>query len=212
MSPGVPEPKGAAELRERAKAHIAEASERLEGSRPARAALTPEDSPARALNLPSIAYLGNGLNYEDSDLANDLTLGMGVTGEIPAANTVKPRTRAQRVDLDEWEARIPQSNRVSVDRVMVGYGVEGGHRAMAPIYEVGSAGADVRTNPPYAGVMSTIPLTPRFDRPERHGVGEVGEIRLIDDFKASGVNDLLSSVDTCVPNGDRCVSHYGRTP
>lgn len=50
-------------------------------------------------------------------------------------------------------------------------------------------------------VMATLPLTPKFSHSEFHGPNATPKIRLIDDFKASGANDLLSSVGTCVPPG-----------
>ena len=47
-------------------------------------------------------------------------------------------------------------------------------------------------------VLDRIPLSPRFAIEEQHGAGKL-KVRVIDDFKASQVNDLLGMVDTSVP-------------
>ena len=114
----VSDPVGVVVCRARARAHLTEVSKNLASKRATWAGIMPEGSPARALNLPLIAYLVNGLNYDDTDLVKDLTMGMGITGDVPATNTLRPRTRVPRADHDEWAERIPQTNRVVVDRVM----------------------------------------------------------------------------------------------
>ena len=48
-------------------------------------------------------------------------------------------------------------------------------------------------------ILATVPLTPRFAQSERHGAGSTEKIRLIDDFKFSGINDLLATADTAIP-------------
>lgn len=59
--------------------------------------------------------------------------------------------------------------------------------------------------------MDLSPLTPRFGIPEQHGEG-VLKIRTIDDFRASGINNILDTVDTSIPeNLDvalACISLY----
>ena len=48
--------------------------------------------------------------------------------------------------------------------------------------------------------MRSIPIAPRFAITEQHGAG-TGKMRLIDDFKAIAINDLVSSLDTDIPDG-----------
>ena len=52
--------------------------------------------------------------------------------------------------------------------------------------------------------MASVPLTPRFAQEACRGLNLEPKIRLIDDFKASGVSELLSSADTSVPQGLDC--------
>ena len=42
--------------------------------------LVPEGSPARALNLSLVAFLVNGLNFDDAALVKDLACGMDIAG------------------------------------------------------------------------------------------------------------------------------------
>ena len=78
----------------------------------------PVDSPARALHLPLIAFLANSLNFPDADLPRGLTLGMGITGTVPATNTLRPIVRVPTVSHTEWEARIPTTNKEVVEGIM----------------------------------------------------------------------------------------------
>ena len=48
-------------------------------------------------------------------------------------------------------------------------------------------------------ISNAMPLTPRFAQDEQHGLQDE-KIRAIDDFKASGINDILSTMDTAVPD------------
>ena len=49
-------------------------------------------------------------------------------------------------------------------------------------------------------ILRTTPLTPRSEKSEEHGA--IGpKIRLIGDFRAIGINDLLELVDTYIPDG-----------
>ena len=68
------------------------------------------------------AFLPNGMNLPDTSLVNDLTIGMDITGETPANNTLNPRTRVPSVSYDEWVGRIPETNRAVDDRVMANQG------------------------------------------------------------------------------------------
>ena len=57
------------------------------------------------------------------------------------------------------------------------------------------------SNPRPLGAVTgnTVPLTPRFLIPEQHGEGEA-KTRLIGDFSVSGLNSLLATVDTNIPD------------
>ena len=58
----------------------------------------------------------------------------------------------------------------------------------------------ITTPIPVSQVPSNVPLTPRFAHPEQHG-NQATKIRLIDDFRISGVNSTLSMNDTSIPDG-----------
>ena len=161
----------------------------------------PEGSPTRELHLPLISFLVRGLNYADTALVTDLTRGMSITGEVPATNALRPRTRVPAATREEWAANIPATNAEVFDRVMA---KQGSSEALAcwnlPLKEA-SRGRISTPVPITAEVCRSLPLTPRFALEEEHGLNPEPQIRLIGDFKASGVNSLLSSADTCVPQG-----------
>ena len=173
----------------------------FEGQRPEWCELVPEGSPTRELHLPLISFLARGLNYSDVTLVKDLTKGMDITGEIPATQVLRPRTRVPSVSHEAWLARIPASNAEVVMGVMAKQGSVESLACWNLSLKEAERGWISRPVPITTEVMQSLPLTPRFALVEEHGLDTEPKIRLIDDFKASGVNSLLASLDTCVPQG-----------
>ena len=58
----------------------------------------------------------------------------------------------------------------------------------------------ITTPVPVSTAPPMVPITPRYAIPEQHG-NYAEKVRLIDDFRASGVNSTVSVADTCVPDG-----------
>ena len=165
------------------------------------AALMPDGPPAMVLNLPLIAFLPNGLDFPDTDLARDLAIGMKITGEAPATNTLRPRARVPRSDLASWEQRIPEANKEAVDMVMKSQCSEEANACRdLSLRQAERGGVWISQPKPMTQTeLATVPLTPRFANPERHGMATTQKIRLIGDFEMSGANGLISSADTSSP-------------
>ena len=189
------------ERRTCARTHLTQVAAGMAEKRQQWASITPEGSPAKAINIPLIAYIVSGLDFRDKDLVSDLTLGVKITGEILATNTLTTRTRVPRSDIESWEQRIPKVNKEVVDRVMGKQGTEGANACRGLSLKEADRGWITHPKPLAPEEFATAPLTPRFANPECHGVEAARKIRLIMDFKMSGANDLITSVDTCIPQG-----------
>ena len=175
--------------------------EGLAHRRLSRASSVPGGSPTRALRLPLVAFLPNGLNFPDTSHVKDLTIGMDITCVIPSTNTLNPRTRVPSASHDEWADRVPETNRAAVYRVMAHQGSEGSLARWNLLLHESPRGRFATPALITPGVLATMPLTPRFSLAECHGLSTTPKYRVIDYFKASGVNSILSAVDTCAPNG-----------
>ena len=117
-------PRGAKAIRALATEYLTAVSSHLVSMMGTWAWLMPTGSPDKAIDLPLIDCLSNGVNYEDTSSVNELTMGMVIAGYVPATNTRRPRTRVPRADLDEWTSRIPDTNRAVADRAMSCQGSE----------------------------------------------------------------------------------------
>ena len=182
-------------------------ADKLEGNRQEWADSMPAGSPARALHMSLIAFLARGINHDDTDLVKDLTRGMDITGEIPKTNVFRERTRVPTSSVEDWEARIPSTNARVIDQVMAKQGSEDSIACWNLSLAEAERGWLTKPVPVTPEVLNSLPLTPRFALPECHGQATQKKIRLIGDFKIFGVNGLLSSQDTCAPQGlDACLS------
>ena len=138
------------------------------------------------------------INYPDDDFITDLSNGMPIVGTIPDSNTLRKRVRTAKTDLEKWKTALPALNRANVQRVTEEQDSENAKIAWERTLTEVERGWVSKPIPLNEEIMETIPLTPRFAKREQHG-NQDAKFRLIDDFKASAVNDLLSTVDTAVP-------------
>ena len=100
--------------------------------------------------------------------------------------------------VEEWRKQLPKRNQEIIERVR--------KSQESPLAEtcwsktLGEVEKGWLTAPvPLTPLMAeTIALTPRYIIEEQHGDRKT-KTRLIDDFRASGVNNLISTVDTNIP-------------
>ena len=148
------------------------------------------------MRIPLISMLTKATDYQDKDLVKDLTIRMPIVGKRPAANTLKKRTRDATAYLERWRAALPAINRANVERVTRDWDsllakVAWGGRTLQEV-ELGRVSQPVPLN---EACLDTVPFTPRFAHKEQGGA----KVRMIGDFKASTVSELLPTVDTAVP-------------
>ena len=164
---------------------IASSNERLRS-------VLPLDSPARALNLALIEYLSVFTQSPDTSLLIDLVRGMHLTGTIPSAGSLPPATNVAKQSLAQVlrdvrtrnEGIISSLKRRPPEAILKCFEMTENEIAEGKVSEL---------RPVTSDILSTHVLNPRF-------VIEQNKPRLIDDLKASGVNDTTSCSDTYKPD------------
>ena len=76
----------------------------------------PASSPARNINLPLLRVLVERFNYEDRKIANDISRGMPIAGDIPTCPVLTPRESAASETLEYWPRSIIPRNKEAIDR------------------------------------------------------------------------------------------------
>ena len=158
----------------------------------------PPDSPAPKLNFPLFQFLTVHFEYPDATLAADLAIGMPIAGDVPFTGALRPRPRPAVHTLAEWRAQLPVRNRKILDRVV---NAAKSDLSEACWYRTLDEVKRGRVTTPVAvtnAVLNSVALTPRYAISESHG-GRAAKVRLIDDFRASGINDTISVQDTNIP-------------
>ena len=162
------------------------------------AAQLPAQSPARSINFPLISSLTTKFEYEDTEFVRDLSMGMPIAGPIPPTPGLTTRKRAAQSSYAEWQRGIPKRNVDVINRVTKAQGTELSNACWEKTLEEVTAGWVTDPIDLTEDLARTIPLTPRYAIKEQHGT-QKQKIRLIDDFRASGVNAIVETDDTNIP-------------
>ena len=180
-------------------------SERLRPLRGKWVAQLPPKSHAAGINFPLIKMLISSLEYEDRKLVDELFYGMPIVGHVKASGVITERERSASSSVENWRKSIPARNLADVERVKRTRGSDEADACwVKTLKEINQGWLTVPT-PISVEAMKTTPLTPRYALPEARANG--AKYRLIDDFRASGVNDIVSCEDTDVPHTiDTCLS------
>ena len=156
------------------------------------------DHPSARMNLALIHFLCRHLDYPDRNLAKDLSCGMPLVGSVPATGVLRARLRPPRVGIDAWRASLPARNREIVARLVGTGATPMSKQCWGRTLEEARMGWVTTPVPVTDYVLGNVPLSPRFAKEEQHGAG-ARKIRVIDDLKASQINDLLGLAETSVP-------------
>ena len=167
----------------------------------------PGDSPARGLHFPLIHLICSTMDYGDKDFGVDMAHGVPISGTVPAKDVRTKRYRPDVATMEQWRASVPIRNKRNLERVQK---TQGSPAALAcwekTLAEVAEGWVTMPV-PLSNAMLNTTVLTPRYATTESHG-GRPAKVRLIDDFRASGVNDVLTTHDANVP-GNLDVFHAG---
>ena len=155
----------------------------------------PAGSPARNVNLPLIHLISCTVGYPDVNFARDLALGMPIVGTIPDSNVLTERARGITATFEEWKKGIPSRNKEVVERAKKYQEHELASARWAKTLGEIKAGWVSEPVPINDVVLGKIPLTPRFAAQGKSNA----KIRLIGDFSASGINDIVETNDTDAP-------------
>ena len=163
------------------------------------AAKLPEGSPAREINLPLLHLLVKRFDYPDSQIINDLRTGMPIAGVIPECKTLEPRAKPAKLTTQEWIERMPERNKKAIGRAERFRHTEIGKGCWLKSLREVDAGWISPPQELNAETSASLNLTPRFAIFGQHGNGPM-KVRIIDDMKASDVDDVTSTKDTAVPD------------
>ena len=158
----------------------------------------PSDHPSGHMHLALIDFFCKKLGYPEESLAADLPQGMPLVGIAPAAGVFHARVRSAVLEYGAWREGLVARNEEMVRRVVNAANTELSRAVWDKTNREAEMGWASTPVPLDEHVARRLPLSPRFGIWEQHGNGP-RKIRVIDDFKASKVNDLLSTSDTCVP-------------
>ena len=164
------------------------------------ASCLPAGSPARRLNLPVLHMLARVGGYPDTSVVDDIARGMPIAGTIPPSAALQPRDRPAATTVPQWRAGIPTRNAETINRVEKFRTTELGALCWGKTLREIKSGWLSDPVPLNDDMAASVQLTPRFAVFEQHGDGP-RKVRVIDDFKASGVNSTLSMSDTSIPDG-----------
>ena len=177
---------------------LADMAEKLKPANEAWVQRLSSHNPSRALNFSLIKLLIDHLDYPDRSLVEDLANGMPLVGDVQPTNVFPKRERPMRADYQAWKDGLPERNRLMVQRVIKSADTEESRLCWEKTVKEAAAGWLSPPTPVTEAALNSIPLSPRFAKWEVHGERE-RKIRVIDDLKASGVNDLLGVVETSIP-------------
>ena len=191
-------PQAVLQRRAEASASLCAIASGLEPARRKWAAALPDHSPARNFHLPLIQHLVTTLKYQDSALTYDLANGMPIAGDIPHTAGLTERPKAARQTLEQWRAETPTRNLAVIERVRKSQGTPLGNLCWEESQKEFQRGWLSPPVPLTDHMAKNTPLTPRY-LIEQPGPTET-KTRLIDDFKASGINGILTTADTNIPD------------
>ena len=100
--------------------------------------------------------------------------------------------------MEAWRQGIPERNARIAERAQRAQGSKLAQDCWGKTLEEVAAGWVSQPSSITAHDLASIALTPRFAINDSHG-GRPTKIRLIDDFRASGVNDIVTMADTEIP-------------
>ena len=158
----------------------------------------PPGHPSAHMHLALIQFFCKQLEYPDVSLADDLARGMPLVGSTPAVGVFQERQRPAATTVDAWRGGLADRNAAMVQRVVRSSDTELSRLVWDKTLQEAEKGWVTTPVPLTEHVAQNLPLSPRFGIWEQHGNGPK-KVRVIDDFKASKVNDLLALADTCVP-------------
>ena len=84
----------------------------------------PVGSSARALHFPLMALIAKSIDFPDTELINDMRIGMPSAGVIPETPTLTARCRGAVWSVAEWRASAPRLNAANIDRAVKSQGSE----------------------------------------------------------------------------------------
>ena len=159
----------------------------------------PETSPAKNFHFPLIYFLAHHLQYDDAKIVFDLSNGMPIAGPVAATPGLTSRKRQAQLSYQQWKREIPKRNLQAIERLSNSQGTELSLKCWEKTLTEVREGWITEPVDLTEFDRKNVPLTPRYAINEQHGL-QKPKIRLIDDFRASGINAIVETEDTNVPD------------
>ena len=154
-----------------------------------------EGAPSKGVNFALIQFMISHFGYDDEVFAYDVARGMPIAGDVPACASLTPRVKPATRSVQEWTAELATRNRQLLERVTRSASDPMVAACWEKTMEEVQRGWVTPPVPVTEALLNSLPLTPRFAIPQKEGA----KVRVIDDFKASGINAVMSTVDTNIP-------------
>ena len=155
----------------------------------------PEKSPAAPINFPLIFLICKTLDCQDKNFVTDLSKGMPIAGPIAPTPGLTDRKKTAEMSYQEWKEGIPRRNAVIYDRMLKAQSSDLAEACWAKTLTEVESGWITEPIDVTDTMLRTIPLTPRYAISEQHG-NNPQKIRMIDDFRASAINAIITTEDT----------------
>ena len=158
----------------------------------------PDGSPSKSLNFALIRFLCSRLEYPYKSLPDDLTQRIPAVGPVPDSGFFRKRPRQASTTLPIWTGCLRARNLQMIERARKSAGAEEARLCCEKTLREVEKGWATQPSPITETVLCAATLPHRFAINEQHS-GRDREIRVIDDFRASEVNGLFSTVGTAAP-------------
>ena len=124
---------------------------------------------------------------------------MPIAGPTPPTPGLTSRRKTAESSYQDWKNGIPKRNATVYGRVLKSQKSELADACWSKTLLETEAGWLTEPVDVTPAMMGAVPLTPRYAISEQHG-NSARKIRLIDDFRASGINSIITTEDANIPD------------
>ena len=149
-------------------------------------------SSVHALDIALLDFLMKHTSAPDRELVRDLVRGMPLTGEISASESLKQKRANGRIDIDEVRRDAEETNRRIIKNLLKQSPEDQKLCFDMTMKEIKEKKVSEYHVLPESDIREAI-LTPRF-------IVHQNKPRIIDNLKASRVNETASCMDTYIPD------------
>ena len=156
-------------------------------------------SPDAGINFPLICIMARKSDIPDEKVVKDLAYGMPIAGPVDSTPGLTPRKKFALPSYRQWESGIPGRNKEVIGRALKSQGSDISVEVRGKTFGEAKMGWITEPTDVTQAILETVPPTPRYGITEQHGK-QAAKLRLIVDFRASGINETVETDDTSIPD------------